>query len=242
MVMPRFVKHLQSPHTKSLTLVQHPIVDLEMKEIEHSLATAGVISFRNSIDLRGLFCSSGRRYRLMLVITFAWFGQFSGNNIASYYLPMMMNNVGITSTNLVLLMNAIYAVVGWIFATGGARFHDVFGRRKMLMGSCAGLSVCLAIVAGTAAKYEQTGSTQASAASIAFIFIFGAFFAFSFTPMQPIYPAEVLSSKLHPAHAPRRFHPTSYSNPSSDSANLLATIRRYESQGHDGLRHRVRLR
>ena len=107
----------------------------------------------------------------------------------------MLQNVGITSTSLVLLMNAIYAVIGWIFATSGARFHDIWGRRKMLMGACGGMAVCLAIVAGAAAKYEQSGSTQASAASIAFIFIFGAVFAFSFTPMQPIYPAEVLSSR-----------------------------------------------
>jgi MFS family permease len=167
-----------------------------MSEIEGSLADQGMTSLRNYFDLRVLVKSPARRYRLLLVITFAWFGQFSGNNIASYYLPMMLNNVGITTTNLVLLMNAIYAVIGWIFAASGARFHDVWGRRKMLMGSCAGMAVCLAVVAGTAAKYEQSGSTRASAASIAFIFIFGAVFAFSFTPMQPIYPAEVLSSEL----------------------------------------------
>ena len=166
-----------------------------MSEIEGSLAIQGMTSIRNHFDLRLLVKSRGRRYRMLLVMTFSWFGQFSGNNIASYYLPVMLNNVGITKVNLVLLMNAIYAVIGWVFATSGARFHDVWGRRKMLMGSCAAMAVCLAIVAGTAAKYEQSGSTQASAASIAFIFIFGAVFAFSFTPMQPIYPAEVLSSK-----------------------------------------------
>jgi uncharacterized membrane protein YadS len=66
----------------------------------------------------------------------------------------------------------------------------------MLMTSCGGMAVCLAIVAGTAADYEMTKSVSASDASIAFIFIFGVVFAFSFTPMQPIYPAEVLSSKL----------------------------------------------
>lgn len=63
------------------------------------------------------------------------------------------------------------------------------------MASCLGMSVCLAIVAGTAAQFEKDASKGASSASIAFIFIFGVVFAFSFTPMQPIYPAEVLSSK-----------------------------------------------
>ena len=76
-----------------------------------------------------------------------------------------------------------------------ARLHDVVGRRKMLMGSCLGMSIALAIVAATAAEYERSGSTPSSSASIAFIFIFGVIFAVGFTPMQPIYPAEVLASK-----------------------------------------------
>jgi len=77
-----------------------------------------------------------------------------------------------------------------------ARLHDVVGRRKMLMGSCLGMSIALAIVAATAAEYERSGSTPSSSASIAFIFIFGVVFAIGFTPMQPIYPAEVLASKF----------------------------------------------
>lgn len=76
-----------------------------------------------------------------------------------------------------------------------APLHDIVGRRKMLMGSCLGMTVALAVVAGTAAEYERSGSVPSSSASIAFIFIFGVIFAIAFTPMQPIYPAEVLASK-----------------------------------------------
>ena len=170
---------------------------MELAEIEISLAHQGMTSARKYFDLRVLVKSRARRYRLMLAMTFAWFGQFSGNNISSYYLPIMLNNVGITQTSLVLLLNGIYAVIGWVAAASGARFHDVWGRRKMLMGSCTAMAVCLAIVAGTAAEYVKSGSVVASQVSIAWIFIFGAVFAFSYTPMQPIYPAEVVSSKYY---------------------------------------------
>lgn len=173
----------------------HPVVELEMAEIQRSLESQGLNSFKTYFDLRKLFNTKARLYRVMLAVVFAWFGQFSGNNISSYYLPIMLENVGITSTNMKLLLNAIYALTGWIAASSGARFHDIIGRRKMLLGSCIGMSICLAIVAGTAAKYEQDGSKPASSASIAFIFIFGVVFAFAFTPLQPTYPAEVLSSK-----------------------------------------------
>ena len=78
----------------------------------------------------------------------------------------------------------------------GARLHDVVGRRKMLLGVTLGMAVCLAIAAGTAADYVNTGSKAASSASIAFIYIFGSVFALAFTSMQPIYPGEVLSNDM----------------------------------------------
>lgn len=68
----------------------------------------------------------------------------------------------------------------------------------MFMASCLGMSISLALMAATAAEYEKTGSVPASSASIAFIFVFGVIFAVSFTPMQPIYPAEVLASEFKP--------------------------------------------
>lgn len=65
----------------------------------------------------------------------------------------------------------------------------------MFLYSCMGMSISMALVAATAAEYERSGSVPSSSASIAFIFVFGVIFAVGFTPMQPIYPAEVLASK-----------------------------------------------
>ncbi|KAG8362191.1 Lactose permease [Fusarium venenatum] len=174
----------------------HPIVAIEMHEIRNSLVEVQGRSQWACFDLRSLYKSPARRYRLLLVIAMSWFGQFSGNNVSSYYLPIMVTNVGITSTNLILLLNAFYALTGWIAALIGARLHDIVGRRKMFMSSCLGMSISLAIVAATAAEYEKSGSVPSSSASIAFIFIFGVTFAVGFTPMQPIYPAEVLANDM----------------------------------------------
>ena len=94
----------------------------------------------------------------------------SGNNVISYYLPLLIAQVGITDPNTQLLLNAIYAVTGWIAATAGARCHDIIGRRKMFLGSTAGMIICLAITAGGSAGYANFGSTPASDLGIAFIF------------------------------------------------------------------------
>ncbi|KAK8085837.1 hypothetical protein PG997_007108 [Apiospora hydei] len=147
----------------------HPLVDLEMSEMIESLRIEPITEWRNFFDLRV---------------------------VVSYYMPYLLDNVGIKDADTKLLLNIIYALEGYIFATAGARMHDIIGRRKMLLGATAGLILSLAIAAGTAAGYEHTGSRAASSASIAFIFVFGAVFAFAFTSMQPIYPAEVMSNDM----------------------------------------------
>lgn len=62
----------------------HPIVELELTEMADSLKDAGMTTWKSIFDIRTLFNTRSRRYRLALCIAFSWFGQFSGNNIASY--------------------------------------------------------------------------------------------------------------------------------------------------------------
>ncbi|MCJ1258557.1 hypothetical protein MMC24_006390 [Lignoscripta atroalba] len=193
----------------------HPIVALEMSEMTDNLREQGMVGWRQIFDVRDLFRTRSRRYRMMLNIAFSWFGQFSGNNVISYYLPYLVENVGITNTNTKLLLNAVYAITGWIAAIIGARLQDVVGRRKMFLWyitphyippyclividpirSTAGMIVCLSITAGTAAGYVETNSKSSSSASISFIYIFGVVFALGYTSMQPIYPGEVLTNDM----------------------------------------------
>ncbi|KAF3404317.1 Lactose permease [Talaromyces pinophilus] len=174
----------------------HPLVALQMREMLATVDPEHQASWKDLVDLRVLVESRSSRYRLMLNIAFSWFGQFSGNNIVSYYLPIMLTGIGITNTNTKLVLNIVYAVVGWVSSIIGSRLHDVVGRRKMLLTTTAGMTICLAIVAACAAGYTEYGNKTASTVSIVFIFMFGAIFACGFTPMQPIYPAEVVSNKM----------------------------------------------
>jgi MFS family permease len=97
-----------------------------------------------------------------------WAGEFSGANIASYYLA----------------------------AITGANLHDRFGRRKILSISMFCLSIVFAVMAASTATYEKSGNTAASYVMITFIFVFGIVFSFAWTPMQPVYPAEVLENQM----------------------------------------------
>jgi hypothetical protein len=61
----------------------HPLVALEMTEMVDSLRQDPVTHWRNFFDLSVLYKTRARRYRTMLNMTFAWFGQFSGNKYVS---------------------------------------------------------------------------------------------------------------------------------------------------------------
>jgi hypothetical protein len=54
----------------------HPIVELEMKEVIHSLQECRLLSWKNFFDIRELLNSPSRRYRTALNFAFSWFGQF----------------------------------------------------------------------------------------------------------------------------------------------------------------------
>ena len=58
---------------------QHPLVELEMTEMRLAVEQTGLMSWKTYFDVRDLFKTRARRYRMMLNISFAWFGQFSGN-------------------------------------------------------------------------------------------------------------------------------------------------------------------
>jgi sugar porter (SP) family MFS transporter len=175
----------------------HPLVELELSEMIISLHEVQLSSPKNFLDLRPLVTTKSNRYRLLIIVCFSWFQQFSGNNVSSYYLPTMLDQVGITNNTTQIIMNAIYAITGWIAAIAGSWLHDRVGRRKMFLGSNFSMAICLACVAiATARSKKDPSNKSASSATIAFIFIFGVCFAIGYTSMQPIYSGEVSSNRM----------------------------------------------
>ena len=105
----------------------------------------------------------------------AFFGQWSGNNVVSYFMPEMIKQAGITDTSDQLLINAINPIFSMIAAVYGATLLDKLGRRKMLMGGLIGalFSYCLL----TAFTAESQNIPDLSYGTIVSIYLFGIFFA-----------------------------------------------------------------
>lgn len=132
--------------------------------------------------------------------------------VLSYFLGKVLDTVGIHSSvgqaNVTLINNCQQ----FIFALIGANLVDRVGRRPLLLFSNIGCCVVWLAVTVSTAIYTQSipalppgadpdtklyGTNKAAGtASLAFIFIFGAVFSVGFTPLQALYPVEVLSFEM----------------------------------------------
>lgn len=169
-------------------------VKLQMWEYETYLELQG--ADKRWWDYRALFKNRASVYRLMTNCLTSLFGQWAGNGVVSYFLSGVLTTAGITNTitqsNLFVAMNAVQIVISCL----GSCFVDKLGRRPMLIWVNLGCAVCWVAVVATAGVQAHTGSKASSAACVAFIYIFQAVYSFGWTPLQALYPVEVLSFEM----------------------------------------------
>lgn len=128
-----------------------------------------------------------------MVIAMSFFGQWSGNNVVSYFLPRMILQAGITSSNKQLLINAINPIFSLMGAVYGATLLDKLGRRTMLLGGLAG--GLIAYIMLTAFTAQSAYHPSLSYGVIVSIYLFGIVFAWGFTPLQTLYAVECLENR-----------------------------------------------
>ncbi|KXT11191.1 hypothetical protein AC579_830 [Pseudocercospora musae] len=168
-----------------------PIVTLQINEIVEDMSET-----RNDNpwwDFKELGNTPAARYRLYMVIAMAFFGQWSGNNVVSYFMPEMIKQAGITDTSKQLLLNAINPIFSMLAAIYGATLLDKLGRRKMLLAGLSGGLVAYCLLTAFTAESEQ--HADLSYGTIVSIYLFGICFAFGWTPLQTLYSVEVLTNK-----------------------------------------------
>lgn len=156
--------------------INHPIVALQLKEMQHQISTNA--SDKKWWSYSGLYNTRSARCRLICVIGMACFGQILGNNVTSYYFPVLAATAYIASSQKLLLLHGIYPVICLFAAVSGARFLDCIGRRPLLMyslGFC-GLSF-LAIFAGFKVVADDSSNISGANATLVFAYLFGVVFS-----------------------------------------------------------------
>ncbi|KAH7100776.1 general substrate transporter [Auriculariales sp. MPI-PUGE-AT-0066] len=172
--------------------IHSPLINHEMEEIVRAIALDG--SNTRWWDFRPLFRTRNDRARMWLVVLVGAFGQLSGNGMVTYFLTVLLRIAGITSQTKQITLNFVNSVTSMIGAVTGAFIVDAFGRRRLLLTGTSGLVIILAIATGLLS--DPTTSPARANAGITFIYLFMVVYSFGWTPMQALYPAEILSFEM----------------------------------------------
>lgn len=174
------------------------VAELEFREIEEMISQETESSDKRFWDYRGLFDSRGKLYRIWLLMLVSIFSQFIGGSVISYYMPVMLHNIGLTKPGTELLISALNTVFSFLGGVFGCFMVDRWGRRNLFLWATFLTGLCYIPLNVVAEKAAATGhvSTGAGYAFVAFIYLYGIFFSFGWTPLQALYPAEILTNEI----------------------------------------------
>ncbi|KAJ5876281.1 uncharacterized protein N7529_001865 [Penicillium soppii] len=171
------------------------LVNVEFDEIQQTIALEKQFEGNNWSEF---WSTAGNRHRSIILISIGFFSQWSGNGIVSYFLPQVLNLIGITDSNTVLTINLILSAVNVVSATGICFWVDYFGRRKLFLTSSISMLVCFISTTIALARFANgpEGNDNAAHAVIAFIFLFYIAYNIGFSGMLVSYSSEILPYRL----------------------------------------------
>ncbi|KAH8916615.1 general substrate transporter [Atractiella rhizophila] len=174
--------------------INDPLVTFEMSEIKEALAQEEEI--KRTTNFFSLLNTRGNRKRFLIITGIAFFSQWSGNGLVSYYIVPVLKDAGITQQSIILLINALLAVFNTIMAVGAAVLVERLGRRTLFLASNIGMLFMWTIWTSLAGTYEEQGNEAAGKAVIAFIFLYYAFYDIAYSPLLVAYTVEILPFNL----------------------------------------------
>jgi MFS family permease len=181
-------------------------VTLQLHEYEELLDMDG--ADKRWWDYRALFRTRSAVYRLCCNLAVSIFGQWAGNAVLSYFLGSVLDTAGYTDSISQANITLINSCQQFAFAILGATLVDRVGRRPLLLfsftGCCVvwlGMTIASSQLAASEIGIDSNGdpifsNDAASKATLAMIFIFGSIYSVGITPLQALYPVEVLSFEM----------------------------------------------
>ena len=166
----------------------------EFKEIKAAIEFNRTVT--DNVGWKSLITTPGNRKRMNIIIAIAFFSQWSGNGLVSYYLNKVFDQIGITGTGTQLLINGILQIWNLAWAMSAAFMVERLGRRFLFLLSAALMTLFYTAQAICFSQYAQHETTAAGHAVIAFIFLFYAAYDIAFTPLIVSYTLEILPFHL----------------------------------------------
>ncbi|MCJ1400695.1 hypothetical protein MMC11_003903 [Xylographa trunciseda] len=168
---------------------QDEVVQLEMQEIRDTIKMEQEFEGNAWSEL---WRTKGNRHRLVILITAGFFSQWSGNGLVSYYINIVLKQIGITDSTTQQLINGILQIINFIVALTMCFFVDKIGRRKLFLTSTAGMLGAFIVWTICSAVQQNTGNTHAATAVVVMIFLYYVFYNLAWSGLLVGYTVEIL--------------------------------------------------
>ncbi|KAF8439056.1 hexose transporter [Boletus edulis BED1] len=171
-----------------------PLVRYEFQEIKAAIECDRTLA--KNTGWKSFIATPGNRKRVYIITAIAFFSQWSGNGLVSYYLNKVFDQIGITDPSTQLLINGILQIwnLGW--SMYASFMVERLGRRFLFLLSAGLMTLFYTVQAICFSEYSQHGAPAAGHAVIAFIFLFYAAYDIAFTPLIVSYTVEILPFSL----------------------------------------------
>ena len=135
--------------------------------------------------------NTGNRKRTIIAICVGGFAQWNGVAVISYYLTLVLNSIGITSSYTQTLINGLLQVFNFAASLMAAFLVDKLGRRTLFIWSSVGMLISYIIWTACSAVNTQTGNQAAGIVVIVCVFIVYFHYDIAWTPLLLGYPTEI---------------------------------------------------
>ncbi|KAJ5114460.1 hypothetical protein NUU61_000219 [Penicillium alfredii] len=125
----------------------------------------------------------------------AWLA-FATRNLATCYLTLILNTIGITSTTQQTLINGFLQLWNLLMSIVGACLVDRAGRRTLFLACTTIMLASYILITALSGSLKTTGTSAVGTAVIPFLFIYHAGYNIAFTPLILAYPAEIWTFSL----------------------------------------------
>lgn len=169
-----------------------PLIRNEFNAIQETLKEMAKGSYRSLFDM-----SEYREFhRVVLAYVNQMFQQISGINLITYYAPMLYGQIGLNDNNYPKLLAACNGTEYFLAALIPIFIIEKVGRRRLMLFGAAGMSISMAVLAGTNYRVSELDDTQAGIGQAVFLFVFNTFFAIGWLGMTWLYPAEIVPLRI----------------------------------------------
>ncbi|KAL5481007.1 hypothetical protein ACEPAI_9948 [Sanghuangporus weigelae] len=166
-----------------------PLVQYEFEEIRAAIELDREVN--RNVGWKSLVTKKGNLKRLRVILAIAFFSQWSGNGLVSYYLKIVLDGVGITNPTTQLLINGLLQIWNLFVAVFASFLCERAGRRLLFLSSAAGMCVFFSCQTACAGVFANTGDMAAAYSVIVFIFLYYGAYDIAFSPLIVSYTIEI---------------------------------------------------